>query len=385
MSSGMRLLLSHHIYEFVKALMPTGIEIYAPDNAQRQKLPKAANVHEVPQEVTTDCAAAAAYLAQHRINVVYAQGRGAMAFYAKVRKMLRGQHSFRLVVTVHTGYVWCVWWKSLVFILLARLQSDGLVFLAEALRRKYGWVAALLGLKTWVVRNPVDLSRFPLEHDYARINKEELHLGSIGVLTPIKGHEMLIEAVRILRERGLRLHLTVVGDINVGEEWYYEKLKTLIGVFGLSEMVTILPGMSYDDIPRFLSTLDCYVCSSRIEVLPFSILEAMASGLPIISTRVGGTEDLVNDGENGYLCRKENAAEMANCIARVVESGRLVAFGKESRRRAESEFSNACFVKTMGHILTDGGDDVSSFGCCEEVDGCLSGDDVKEEEAQNGS
>lgn len=353
MNVGMRLLLSHHIYEFVKALMPTGIEIYAPDNAQRQKLPKAANVHEVPKEVTEDRAAAAAYLVQHQINVVYAQGRGAMAFYAKVRKMLKGQHSFRLIVTVHTGYVWCVWWKSLVFILLARLQSDGLVFLAEALRRKYGWVAALLGLKTWVVRNPVDLSRFPLEHNYARIGKGELHLGYIGVLTPMKGHETLIEAVRILRERGLRLHLTlVVGNLNAWDEWYYERLKTLIGGHGLSEFVTIVPGVAYDDIPRFLSTLDSYVCPSRIEVLPFNILEAMASGLPIISTRVGGTEDLVCEGENGYLCRKDNAVEMADCIARVVESGRLAAFGKESRRRAESEFSNVCFVKAMEPILT---------------------------------
>lgn len=352
----MKVLFSHHIYEFVKALIPTGMEIYAPDNAQRRKLPLVPNVHRIPQKVTEDCAVAAAYLGKCQIDVVYAQGRGAMAFYAKVRKLLRGRHSFRLVVTIHTGYVWCVWWKSLAFIALARLQSDGLVFLAGALRRKYGWFAAMLGLRTWVVRNPVDLSRFPSEHDYVRIGKGVLRLGYVGVLTPMKGHVALIEAVRILRDRGLRVHLTlVVGDLRGWNARYYGALNTLIGKYGLSESVTIMSGMAYDEVPRFLSTLDCYVCPSRIEVLPFNILEAMASGLPIISTRVGGTEDLVVEGENGYLCRKEKVAEMADCIARVVEPGRVATFGRESRRRAESEFSNACFVKAMEHMLTERG------------------------------
>lgn len=347
----MNLLLSNHIYEFVSALIPTGWQIFVPDNAKRQKPIGAANVHVVPTEVVSDAAAAADYILQNRIDVVYAQGRGSMVFFNGVRRALKDSWSFRIIVTAHTGYIWCVWWKSLLFLALARRYSDGLVYLAEALRKKYGWFAKLIGLRIWVVPNPVDLTRFPVEHDYSRIGKGPLHLGYVGIITPMKGQDVLIDAVRLLHKRGHKVKLTLVGDVQY--EWYHDKLRTQIVEAGLADFVVIKPGIPYNEVPAFLATLDCYVCPTKVDVLPFSILEAMASGLPIVATKVGGIPDLIRPGENGFICPSTAASAIAASVQAIIENGMAQGMGRTSRVRAEDVFANEKFAMRMDAMIKD--------------------------------
>jgi len=346
----MNILLSNHIFEFVSALLSAGIEIHVPDNAKRQKPVADPKVHVLPDAVLYDVSAASEYIKCNKIDIVYAQGLGTLVFFAGVKRALKGVYVFHIIVTAHTGYVWCVWWKSLLFIILTRIHSDGLVFLAKTHERRYGWLAKLLRLRTWVVRNPVDLSRFPSDHDYTLASKRPVTLGYVGIITPMKGQDILIDAVHLLHEQGYPVRLELVGDVQY--EWYNQTLIDKVASYGLGCFVRLTPGMPYDQIPVFLAGIDCYVCPSKIEVLPFNILEAMASGLPIVASSVGGIPDLVKNGKNGYLCKRLTAFELAERIRRIVTGDCFERFDLESRQMAQNTFENQHFVDQMMSVFT---------------------------------
>lgn len=347
----MALLLTNHIFEFVRALAPTGVDIHVPDDAMRHHPLPSVNVHVIPKEIYGDIDGMAVYIARNDIHIIYAQGKRSLLFYAAVKRRLGKTHRISIITTCHTGYVWCVWYKAIAFLLLVRMYGNGVVFLAERLERKYRWTVRLLGLKSWIVHNPVDISRFPSGHDYSRIESGVVRLGYVGVIVPNKGQDMLIGAVGILRKQGIDVRLTLVGDVMNKD--FYQKLLHDIESSGIKDVVKILPGVPANEIPSLMSTFDCYVCPSKIEVLPLSILEAMASGLPIVATDVGGIADLVKPGINGYLA-KQSPDAIAIAVKKVIGSSHDVAkMGKTSRHLAETCFANEYVARAMLNVLKE--------------------------------
>jgi len=86
--------------------------------------------------------------------------------------------------------------------------------------------------------------------------------------------------------------------------------------------------------------MDVFVLPSRAEGISNTILEAMACGLPVIATRVGGNVELVIEGETGLLVPAGDSAALADALARYVEDGRMLRqHGQAARKRAEAEFS----------------------------------------------
>ena len=95
-----------------------------------------------------------------------------------------------------------------------------------------------------------------------------------------------------------------------------------------------------DDIPELLRCLDVFVLPSRAEGISNTILEAMASGLPVIATRVGGNAELIVEGQTGFLAPAENSAALAQALSRYVEQPHLISsHGQAARQRAERVFS----------------------------------------------
>jgi glycosyltransferase involved in cell wall biosynthesis len=117
-------------------------------------------------------------------------------------------------------------------------------------------------------------------------------VGTVGRLWPEKGHPFLLRAVEPLLGRDF--HLIIAGD---GPE--ARKLAQAVGALSRPGSVHLLGART--DIPRVLAALDTFVLSSVREGLPLVIPEAMAAGLPVVSTAVGGIPDVVADGETGYL------------------------------------------------------------------------------------
>jgi glycosyltransferase involved in cell wall biosynthesis len=119
---------------------------------------------------------------------------------------------------------------------------------------------------------------------------------------------------------------------------YPTEMEQLAQTLGVEQQV-IFTGLR-EDIPAMLREVDAVVHPSLTEGLSNVILEAMASALPVIATRVGGTPELVEEGRTGFLVPAQNPEEMASAVCRLLEQPeRMRAFGERARERVIREFS----------------------------------------------
>jgi glycosyltransferase involved in cell wall biosynthesis len=153
-------------------------------------------------------------------------------------------------------------------------------------------------------------------------------LGIVGRLVPIKDHPTLFKALTLLDAGSQATHLVVVGD---GER--REALQGLAYHLGLASRIRFLGWRN--DLEAILGELDVVVCCSQNEGTPVALIEAMAAGVPVLSTDVGGVGDLIVHGETGWLVPPEDPPALAEAIrallvdpalrARLAASARTVA------------------------------------------------------------
>jgi glycosyltransferase involved in cell wall biosynthesis len=141
-------------------------------------------------------------------------------------------------------------------------------------------------------------------------------LGIVGRLVPIKDHPTLFQALTLLPDGDQAPHLLVVGD---GER--REELEQLAHRLGLGSRVHFLGWR--DDLETILGGLDVVICSSKNEGTPVALIEAMAAGVPVLSTDVGGVGDLVTHGETGWLVPPADPSALARGIERLLRDPAL--------------------------------------------------------------
>ena len=167
---------------------------------------------------------------------------------------------------------------------------------------------------------------------------------SVGRLVPWKGFDGLI---RVLAELP-NTRLTIIGD---GPE--KGRLEKLIAEKGLKDRV-FLPGrLSREQVFSHLVTADLFVLNSSYEGLPHIVLEAMAAAVPVIATNVGGTGELVIDGENGLLVRPGDDAGLKKAVCRVLENGVLQEELVRNGKKTLLKFSWEDLVKKTEAVLAE--------------------------------
>jgi len=159
-------------------------------------------------------------------------------------------------------------------------------------------------------------------------------LGFAGRLgDPRKNLPLLIEALALLKRRGLAFRCRLAG-LPPGAE-----IEALLRREGLAESVECLGWVDDEALARFYRELDLFVVPSQQEGLSVVALEAMAAGLPVVSTRCGGPEDFVVDGETGLLVGHD-AGELATAIARLLQDSELRRrLGLEAARRVRRDYA----------------------------------------------
>ena len=192
--------------------------------------------------------------------------------------------------------------------------------------------------------NGVDTERFRPAKEKARMllpegfNTEDMIIiGSIGRLEPEKDPMALANAfIHLLHDypqAHQRLRLVMIGDGVL-----LQPIKTALDRAGAAKLAW-LPG-ERDDVSLLLQTMDVFVLSSLIEGISNTILEAMASGLPVVATRVGGNGEIVDEGVTGLLVPRADPVSLAAAIRRYLEdAGMRRRHGALARRRVEEEFS----------------------------------------------
>ncbi|WP_440997097.1 TIGR03088 family PEP-CTERM/XrtA system glycosyltransferase [Arhodomonas sp. SL1] len=197
------------------------------------------------------------------------------------------------------------------------------------------------------IYNGVDTERFypARERDWVRERfggDDVFVVGTVGRLEAVKHPLLLARAVRRLADThpGLACQVRLVF---VGEGSERPALKAYLEASGLAP-VTWLAG-NRDDVPALLRGFDTFVLPSRAEGVSNTLLEAMASGLPVVATAVGGNPELIREGETGCCVAEGDERAMAGAIARLVADpacARL--WGAAGRRRVEARFSLVAMV-----------------------------------------
>jgi len=156
-------------------------------------------------------------------------------------------------------------------------------------------------------------------------------LTHVGRFAPPKNHALLVEAFAQVRSDA-PLYLLLVGG---GE--LENAVREQVAALGLQERVRFLGVRA--DVADILRASDVFVLSSRWEGNPMSVMEAMAAGLPVVSTAVGGVPELVRDRETGLLVPSEDAGALAQALQALVDDpAQRQAMGAAARRHAVAHF-----------------------------------------------
>lgn len=144
---------------------------------------------------------------------------------------------------------------------------------------------------------------------------------SVGRMVEKKGFPDLVEACQRLKKRGVKFRCLIIG----GGGPDAEKVETLIQKYGLENTIELKPAVSQEQLRRFYQQAAVFVLPCRIaenrdrDGIPNALVEAMAMGLPVISTTVSGIPELIDSSVNGLLVSPQNPEELANAIAKLIE------------------------------------------------------------------
>ena len=214
-------------------------------------------------------------------------------------------------------------------------HSDAIISVSES----YIYESRFLGKyrdKIIVIPNGINLEEFDIPYskeecrDLLKLDKEKNIILFVGSLHPLKGPHILLKAIpKVIRKNRDTLFVFVGG----GDIDRYKKLSEELGV---REYVKFT-GYVDKNKPFYYKASDIFVLPSFLECLPLVILEAMACGVPIVASKVGGIPDVVKDGWNGLLVPPGDSEALANAIIYLLENEDIrERMGKNGRERVKN-------------------------------------------------
>jgi L-malate glycosyltransferase len=217
----------------------------------------------------------------------------------------------------------------------------------------------LPGARICTIHNGVDLSQFPPKQpgtsafrESIGLLREDFLVCAVGQICARKGLLELIEALARIRDQAPRIHLAIAGKVVFAhEEQYLKKLHAATETWGLKGRVHFTGALS--DVSPLLQAADLLVLNSRDEPFGLVLVEAMASGTPVLAARVGGIPEIVTDGENGWLVEKADTLALASKLHELSKGDdQLAQVAQRAFLTAHSGFSAQRFHQELEHFYT---------------------------------
>jgi sugar transferase (PEP-CTERM/EpsH1 system associated) len=275
-----------------------------------------------------------------RPHIVHSRNWGAIeaipaARLAGVPLVIHSEHGYELEML--TGLPA----RQRLFRRAAYSMADVVFTVTQDLRHYHAKQAWVSKDRIRVLPNGVDTARFaPRPLDRAAIRQrlgipvDALVLGTVGRLVKIKKQDMLLGAAEILLNRGVSVYVVLAGS---GPE-LCELQKLVAASPNLAGRVLFL-GFA-ENVPEILNAMDVFVLPSLDEGMSNTLLEAMASQLPIVATHVGGNPELIEENRSGWLVQPGNLCDLVTRLEILADDLDLrVAIGRAARERAVSYFS----------------------------------------------
>lgn len=182
---------------------------------------------------------------------------------------------------------------------------------------------------------------------------QRLEILSVGSLQIYKGHVYLVRACRLLVDRGVRVRCRIVGG---GPE--RDRLEAEIASLGLGGTVELLGAQPQEEVARLLPTAHCYVQpsvvapSGQMEGIPVSLMEALASRLPVVATDISGVGELVRPDETGWLVPPERPEAIAGAIQAILaDRRRAVRIAEAGHALVRREYDLTTNVRRLAALL----------------------------------
>lgn len=298
----------------------------------------------------------ARYFTKEKPDVVHAHGWGGGSFDAVVGARLA---HVPVVINGEHGMFFTKPHQIMLQRFLARL-CDATLSVSQSLKEEIIGKLGISGTRITVIRNGVDTARFTGTHDTTAFKAElyERHglavtpdmfiIGCVGSVKPSKNQMALIRALEYITEQN-PAHRTVA--LIVGDGVDRQKLQSYVAASPVADKVFFLGERS--DIPTVLSLINVLSLTSLAgqEGLPNVILEAMSSGVPVVSTRSVGPSEIIEDGMNGYLTEQDDIAGLAGSFMRLAaDRSASSAMGGRARAFIEAKYSIQSMVSAYEQI-----------------------------------
>ena len=228
---------------------------------------------------------------------------------------------------------------------MSSFNGQGVVAVSTAIRERIVNVAGIPQDRIRVIHNGLDLSRIPRPSLDDPDNLSSLWrmpvIGTLGHLSEKKGQRVFLQAVRILIDRGFDAEFVILGD---GPD--RTALRNFADELNVTKRVTFTP----QTVSGQLNQLDILVEPSLQEGLGISVMQAMATGVPVIANGVGGLYDLIEDGKTGIMVPAGDATALADAIWRLINNpSERLELARQAREMIEKDFS----AEMVGESLTE--------------------------------
>lgn len=243
-------------------------------------------------------------------------------------------------------------WRRICFRRLAFELADRVVSVSYQLRDLHARRTGFAAHKIAVIHNGVDNQTFypdPEARDRVRqelgLSPDDFCIGSVGNLFPVKDHMTLLQAIRAVARAFTNWRLLVIGE---GPE--LPRLKAFTSAHPNWRGRVAFMGSS-NRVAEMLNVMDVYVLPSISEGISNSLLEAMATGLPVVATATGGNPEVVVDGDSGLLFAVGGSEELADKLVELRAKAELrVQLGQRALRRVKENFSIESMVQNYARM-----------------------------------
>jgi glycosyltransferase involved in cell wall biosynthesis len=205
--------------------------------------------------------------------------------------------------------------KTYIKVKFLYMFSTKVVFVSRFTQDKFSELVHVSKEKTEIIYNGINLEEYQRPIDIKKKRMEvgittEYVVGNVGNLYPVKGQTYLLKAAKKVLEEIPNTIFLIIGRGELEKDLRKEAKE-----LGIDSDVKFLEFR--EDVKELLKIMDVFVLPSLSEGLPFSLIEAMASQVPVIATKVGGIPEVINDGENGFLVPPYDPGELAAKIIRL--------------------------------------------------------------------